>query len=277
MTTQLAIIQPRLPKMQHDGRWLRALPTHAFEALSPYRLAALLGKNVIHPGGRFSTRKVLKAAGFAAHHEVLEVGCGVGTTAVKIARTVKRLVAIDIDPAMLERATARATRSGLSSDRLDIRHGDVTHLDFPDHRFDRVIVESVHMFVDRPLALAEVFRVLRPGGRIVDHEFGWSKTPTPRTAARFEDLFPGSFVATPDAWQSLYKSAGFTGVSVQTGLVLNFTPPGMLIDEGPHFPLMVLRILSRWRRIKTMARFMVQFNRLIPSIRYHIIAADKPS
>ena len=120
MTTQLSTLNSAKLTTRHDGRWLRALPAHEFKALSPYRLAALLGKKIIHPGGRFSTRKVFKAAEFSRDHEVLEIGCGVGTTAVKVARKVKRLVAIDIDPAMLERAMARATRSGLGPDRLEV-------------------------------------------------------------------------------------------------------------------------------------------------------------
>lgn len=53
------------------------------EALDPYALMAVLGKRVIHPGGRCSTDELVARAGFQAGQQVLDVGCGVGTTATE--------------------------------------------------------------------------------------------------------------------------------------------------------------------------------------------------
>ncbi|HEV8637943.1 MAG TPA: hypothetical protein VG370_27310 [Chloroflexota bacterium] len=47
-------------------------------SLDPYTLMAVLGKRVIHPGGRRATDELIELADFAPGHEVLEVGCGVG-------------------------------------------------------------------------------------------------------------------------------------------------------------------------------------------------------
>lgn len=55
-------------------------------ALDPYALMAVLGKRVIHPGGRRSTDELFARAGFQAGQQVLDVGYGVGTTATQIAR-----------------------------------------------------------------------------------------------------------------------------------------------------------------------------------------------
>jgi 2-polyprenyl-3-methyl-5-hydroxy-6-metoxy-1,4-benzoquinol methylase len=55
------------------------------EALDPYALMAVLGKRVIHPGGRRSTDELFQRADFQAGQQVLDVGCGVGTTATQIA------------------------------------------------------------------------------------------------------------------------------------------------------------------------------------------------
>src|SRR5262249_51485810 len=56
------------------------------EKLGPYALMAVLGKRVIHPGGRRSTEELLARADFRPSQRVLDVGCGVGTTAIQIAR-----------------------------------------------------------------------------------------------------------------------------------------------------------------------------------------------
>ena len=77
------------------------------EELDPYKFMATIGKRVIHPGGRSSTEALLERAEIADEDRVLDVGCGVGTTAIEIARRYGATVtAGDISPLMLERARA---------------------------------------------------------------------------------------------------------------------------------------------------------------------------
>lgn len=52
-------------------------------ALDPYKFMAVIGKRVIHPGGRVSTESLLARAAITADTRVLDVGCGVGTTAIR--------------------------------------------------------------------------------------------------------------------------------------------------------------------------------------------------
>ena len=66
----------------HDTR----LAAAEIAALDPYKFMATIGKQVIHPRGRKSTRALLRRAGIDNTHRVLDVGCGVGTTAVEIAQ-----------------------------------------------------------------------------------------------------------------------------------------------------------------------------------------------
>ena len=56
------------------------------EQLDPYALMAVLGKRVIYPGGRRLTEELLPRADLQSGQQVLDVGCGVGTTAIQIAR-----------------------------------------------------------------------------------------------------------------------------------------------------------------------------------------------
>src|SRR5256884_7054452 len=110
---------------------------------------ALLGKRVIHPGGHRSSEELFRRAGFQPDQQVLDVGCGVGTSAIAIARRFGATVtAVDISPIMLTRARSNVRRTGLTG-QVTITHGDILALDFPDHTFDRVIAEAVTMFVAR--------------------------------------------------------------------------------------------------------------------------------
>src|SRR5919199_6688392 len=77
------------------------------EQLDPYKFMAVIGKRVIHPGGRASTEALLCRAAITASTRVLDVGCGVGTTAVEIARRHgAHVTAVDVAPLMLARAAA---------------------------------------------------------------------------------------------------------------------------------------------------------------------------
>jgi len=79
------------------------------EQLDPYAFMAVIGKRVIHPGGRYSTEELVQRAQFQPGQQVLDVGCGVGTTAIRVARQFDlHVTAVDIAPLMLERARQNA-------------------------------------------------------------------------------------------------------------------------------------------------------------------------
>lgn len=99
--------------------------------------------------------------------EVLEIGCGDGTTALPAARTGARVVGVDIATNLLAAAERRAAQEGLGNLRL--LHGDACDLhELEDDAFDLVISMFGAMFAPRPFDVAaEMVRVTRPGGRIV--------------------------------------------------------------------------------------------------------------
>ncbi len=106
----------------------RALSDAEVDQLDPYAFFAVLGKRVIHPGGRAATDELIRRADFRADQRVLDVGCGVGTTAIRIARGFGASVtAVDIAPLMLERSAANVSAAGLN-DRVTVEHGDITSL-----------------------------------------------------------------------------------------------------------------------------------------------------
>ncbi|MDO8910462.1 MAG: methyltransferase domain-containing protein [Phenylobacterium sp.] len=109
----------------------------------------------------------------AAGEHLLDVGVGPGLLALDLARLVGesgRMVGLDLAPAMVAAATARL--AGLS--QAEVRVGDAANLDLPDGAFDGAVSTQVYEYVaDMPRALAELHRVLRPGGRALILDTDW--------------------------------------------------------------------------------------------------------
>jgi ubiquinone/menaquinone biosynthesis C-methylase UbiE len=249
------------------------------EALDPYALMAVLGKRVIHPGGRRSTEELFQQADFQVGQQVLDVGCGVGTTATQIARRFgARVTAVDISDLMLNRAQANI-RSLSLADQIEVKQGDIMALDFPDNGFDRVIAEAVTMFVDRPGAARELVRVCRPGGRVLATEFLWRKPPTPEARQIFlGEVCPGMNFDTLEDWVRIYREAGLQDVQVASGSFEMMTPAGFFKDEGLMNCLLFMgRTLSRLSYIKKMAWLMPRMQRAVPYLGYIVLAGVKPA
>jgi len=106
-----------------------------------------------------------------ASGDVLEVAIGTGRN-VPFYRPEVRLTGIEFSPAMLEIARERASALGR---QVDLRLGDAQARDLPDAAFDTVVCTlSLCAIPDERRAVAEMKRVLRPGGRLVllDHVAG---------------------------------------------------------------------------------------------------------
>ena len=196
----------------------RRLTAEEVEAVDPYMLMAVLGKRVIHPGGKPSSEELFQRADFASGQRVLDVGCGVGTTAIEVARRYEaRVTAVDISPIMLERARSNVAAARLE-DKVTVESDDILDLRFPDGAFDRVIAEAVTMFVNRPRAARELVRVCRPGGRVLATELSWRKPPTAEARQIFlGELCPGMNFDTLEDWVRIYEEAGLDNVQVPPG------------------------------------------------------------
>ena len=103
-------------------------------------------------------------AGIRPGLRVADLACGTGVVAVTAARLGARVTGLDLTPELLTRARLNATIAGVE---IDFHEGDVEHLPFPDAQFDVVVSQFGHMFAPRPeVALAEMLRVLKPGGTL---------------------------------------------------------------------------------------------------------------
>jgi SAM-dependent methyltransferase len=132
----------------------------------------------------------------AAHPggKVLEVGSGPGRLAVRLAREVPgmTLTGVDISEAMVERAARRAAGAGLS-ERVRFEVGDVGALPLPDREFDGVVSTlSLHHWSDPAGGLAEICRVLKPGGEARIYDLAHWLWPPARGGGRLAQLVAAS-------------------------------------------------------------------------------------
>lgn len=96
----------------------------------------------------------------------LDVGCGAGHLSFAMAPHAGAVIACDLSPEMLAAVDAEAHRRGLAN--LSTRQAAAESLPFADGEFDLVCTRfSAHHWADLPRGLAEMRRVLRPGGRLI--------------------------------------------------------------------------------------------------------------
>jgi SAM-dependent methyltransferase len=246
--------------------------------LDPYKFMAVIGKRVIHPGGRASTEALFDRAAITADSSVLDVGCGVATTAVEIAKRFgARVTAVDIAPVMLERAAANVAAAGVGA-LVDVEYGDILDLQYEDNSFDVVIAEAVTMFVDRSRAASQLARVTKPGGRVLATEFFWREPPTAKAREIFlGQVCPGLEFDTVDDWVRIYESAGLSDLDTVTGPFEMMTPRGFLADEGVGRSLGVMaRVASRPANVRKMAWLMPRMAKAVPYLGFIVVTAIKP-
>jgi len=122
-------------------------------------------------------RAVLDLLALRPGERVLDIGVGPGLLAVEMARAVGPAGAVsgvDISEQMLAIAGRRAAGAGPDSAPIEVRAGGADALPYPDASFDAAVSTQVLEYVpDIPGALAEIRRVLKPGGRVLVLDTDW--------------------------------------------------------------------------------------------------------
>src|SRR5215208_5066601 len=116
---------------------------------------------------RESGEELVEKLGIPEGLQVLDLGCGDGTTAVPAAQLGANVLGVDIASNLVAAGNARAEALGLGN--LNFQEGDASDLNgLQDESFDLVVSIFGAMFAPRPFDVAkEIVRVTRPGGRIV--------------------------------------------------------------------------------------------------------------
>jgi len=150
---------------------------------------------------------------------ILDVGCGAGSLDRLLARRLGKanaITAIDTNPFLLREAQALAKADGVD-DLIRFAHGNAEELPFADASFDCIFSVTVLEECDADRALAEMMRVLRPGGRVgvivrsIDLPQWWS-VDVPEALRQRAFTPPQSVAAKGVADASLYRRAGQAGL-----------------------------------------------------------------
>lgn len=136
-------------KLGYDAAEIDALPAAVTESFAG--VGNPLGLHPVRPG-----------------ETVVDIGCGAGVDSVLAARRVGpygRVVGVDMTAEMVEKAAANAKIAGVTN--AEFHEGEADRLPVVDGAADVVISNGVfNLCLDKPKVLAEVYRVLRPGGRV---------------------------------------------------------------------------------------------------------------
>ncbi|HEX8035005.1 MAG TPA: class I SAM-dependent methyltransferase [Ktedonobacterales bacterium] len=168
--------------------------------------------SVIHASGPDLTAMV-GALPLRGDERVLDAGSGAGHSALAFAPYVAQVVALDLADAMLAQGRRLATERGIAN--VTFRRGDIEALDEPDGSFDVVTSRySAHHYPHPRRALAEIARVLKPGGVFLLVDLIASADPAPDTVLNaIELLRDPSHVRdhTREQWLGMLHAAKLVG------------------------------------------------------------------
>jgi SAM-dependent methyltransferase len=156
---------------------------------------------------------LLDAVGAGSGVRLLDVGTGPGTVAALACARGATVVAVDAEPTMVELARHNVPLA-------DVRDGTLPDLPFPDNSFDCAVANFVIGQVgDPPATLAELRRLVRPGGRIAVTT--WPYPPTPLHEL-WDEVLDAAGVPTPTSAQvgptTVRNAAGLTAALTAAGL-----------------------------------------------------------
>jgi ubiquinone/menaquinone biosynthesis C-methylase UbiE len=151
---------------------------------------------------------IVRAAKAGPQDTSLDIACGPGLLVCAFARVVRFATGIDLTPAMLEQARKLQQEQGLTN--VSWQEGDVTALPYPDAHFSIVSSRFVFHHLEDPLvALKEMKRVAKPGGRVLVADM--APHPDKAAALNAEEVLrdPSHVRAMPEVeLRGLYTQAG---------------------------------------------------------------------
>jgi hypothetical protein len=167
-----------------------------------------LAGDSFHPGGEELTRRAIAAMSLPRGATLADLGCGTGTTALMLAGEGNlRISAVDFSASNIERAGKRMKAAGVTA---RFHHADVHQLPFSDQQMDGVLAEcSFSLFARQRAVLAEIRRVLRPGGKLAVTDMAVNGD-LPGDVSAF--IAPWTCLAGArdrESWSNLFTEAGF--------------------------------------------------------------------
>jgi ubiquinone/menaquinone biosynthesis C-methylase UbiE len=137
-----------------------------FDAMAPQRNDLFRSNPILDYEQTVRSRAVLSMLKPQPEETIIDIGCGNARDILPILRAHARVVGVDISVEMIRQGKDDLARAGFPDVELQV--GDATHLNFPPCVFDGVLCsEVIEHIPDAAAAIGEIYRVLRPGGRLV--------------------------------------------------------------------------------------------------------------
>jgi len=152
--------------------------------------------------------------------KVLDAGCGVGGSSIWIAKNIgANVTGITISPKQVIKANKYKNREGVS-DKCEFVVGDFNEMDFADNTFGVVWgIEALCYGLDKNRMLKELYRVLKPGGRIIVSDWYKGKENLTAEEQRIADKFVHNFMVeswqTGDQFREELKRVGFKDIKYE--------------------------------------------------------------
>ena len=143
--------------------------------------------------------------------DVLECACGTGAITTCIAEQCKSLIATDFAAGMLKQAARKCRKY----DNVRFKRADITDIKCRDARFDKVVAGNViHLLPDPGKALAELERVVKPGGKIIIPTYINMSKKSAGLAVKFVEFLGADFKKQFDieSYKAFFEEMGYDNV-----------------------------------------------------------------
>ena len=182
--------------------------------------------------------QTIEALALRAGEQVLDAGCGTGLLVHAMSSTIGsqgRIVGVDLSHDMLEMAKNRCSELA----NIELEQGSVTQLDFDDNSFDAASCIQTLLYVDDvETALSELYRVLKPGGRVAIIETDWRgvvlNSPDDVTTRKILDAWDAA-VSSPNLpvkLTLLLKQLNFSAIKTTAIPILNTSYSDVNFSSG---------------------------------------------
>jgi phosphoethanolamine N-methyltransferase len=172
---------------------------------------SVYGRDYVSVGGVTTAERFQELLALEAGELVLDVGCGLGGSAFRMAREYEvRVEGVDVSGNMIREATSRATTHGLN-DSVAFEQVDILDLECPG-RYDAAHAREVFLHIhDKPRLMAALMASLRPGGRLVFTDYMQGPPPHSDTFRAYLDEYH-YLLHELEEYRSFLEAAGFVEV-----------------------------------------------------------------
>jgi ubiquinone/menaquinone biosynthesis C-methylase UbiE len=242
---------------------------------------ARLGKKRLRPGGIAATSWLMEQANLNASTKVLEVACNRCTTSVELAQKFNcSITAVDLDPKVLEKAKENVHAHGLEK-VITIKQANALKLPFEDATFDVVFNEAMLTMLNaqaKDKAIAEYYRVLKPGGILLTHDVMIVKEENAQVIEQLrQTIHVQVSPLSLNGWRSAFLTKGFSDVTATHGKMTLMSPRGMIRDEGFWGTITIIRNGLKKENRAMFKKMFSFFNHPDVKLDYIAVCSKKPS